>query len=109
MAVLKYFYRLFSRFAPGRRRRRALGFRRSLKLESLELRALPSAPGLSIGNSHVGGPLAQATNQGIVAQPLAQLPLSFAVNEGQTDAEVRYFTRGPGYDLFLTGTGAVLN
>jgi hypothetical protein len=31
-----------------------------------------------------------------------QIPLSFEVNEGQTDATVRYLSRGPGYSVFLT-------
>jgi uncharacterized repeat protein (TIGR01451 family) len=37
------------------------------------------------------------------------LPLSFAANEGQSDAQVRFLARGQGYGLFLTSTGAVLS
>ncbi|KQY49338.1 hypothetical protein ASD14_14850 [Lysobacter sp. Root494] len=33
--------------------------------------------------------------------------MSFEANRGQTDAQVRYFARGPGYGLFLTATEAV--
>lgn len=39
---------------------------------------------------------------------LAQLPLAFERNEGQTDPRVQYLSRGPGYSLFLTSDEAVL-
>jgi MBG domain (YGX type)/Bacterial Ig-like domain (group 3)/Beta-propeller repeat len=39
----------------------------------------------------------------------ARLPLSFEVNHGQVDPQVRYFTRGDGYSLFLTDREAVLS
>jgi uncharacterized protein (TIGR03437 family) len=38
-----------------------------------------------------------------------KLPLSFEANRGQTDPEVKFLTRGGGYNLFLTSTEAVLN
>ena len=38
-----------------------------------------------------------------------KLPLSFEVNQGQTDAQVRFLARGRGYRLFLTGDEAVLS
>jgi predicted extracellular nuclease len=38
-----------------------------------------------------------------------QLPIAFEANHGQTDAQVRYFSRGPGYSLFLTPSEAVLS
>jgi hypothetical protein len=37
-----------------------------------------------------------------------RLPLSFEENVGQTSREVRYVSRGSGYDLFLTAQEAVL-
>jgi hypothetical protein len=40
--------------------------------------------------------------------PNAKLPLSFEANQGQTDARVKFLSRGPGYTLFLTGDEAVL-
>jgi Big-like domain-containing protein/carboxypeptidase family protein/IPT/TIG domain-containing protein/beta-propeller repeat-containing protein len=40
---------------------------------------------------------------------LLGLPLSFQANEGQTDAQVKYLSRGKGYNLFLTPTAAVLS
>ncbi|HEY6293552.1 MAG TPA: SBBP repeat-containing protein [Terriglobia bacterium] len=36
------------------------------------------------------------------------LPLSFEPNQGQTDRQVRFLSRGPGYSLFLTADEAVL-
>ena len=37
----------------------------------------------------------------------ANLPLSFEPNHGQTNSQVRFFSRGPGYNVFLTPTEAV--
>jgi len=37
------------------------------------------------------------------------LPLSFEVNEGQSDRQVGFLARGSGYMLFLTGDEAVLS
>ncbi|MGR6034661.1 MAG: DUF7948 domain-containing protein [Candidatus Nitrosoglobus sp.] len=37
-----------------------------------------------------------------------QLPLSFAPNRGQSDSQVKFLSRGAGYQLFLTATEAVL-
>ena len=36
------------------------------------------------------------------------LPLSFEANQGQTDPQVKFLSRGQGYNLFLTSTEAVL-
>jgi Beta-propeller repeat/Viral BACON domain len=38
----------------------------------------------------------------------AKLPLSFEENKGQTDSQVKYLTRGPGFILYLTGNEIVL-
>jgi len=38
----------------------------------------------------------------------AELPLSFEPNVGQTDAQVKFLSRGTGYKLFLTADKAVL-
>jgi photosystem II stability/assembly factor-like uncharacterized protein len=43
-----------------------------------------------------------------IADRYGKLPLSFEINEGQTDQQVKFLSHGPGYDLFLTATGAVL-
>jgi hypothetical protein len=37
-----------------------------------------------------------------------KLPLSFEANQGQTDSQVRFLSRGSGYSLFLTESEAVL-
>ena len=39
----------------------------------------------------------------------ANLPLSFEINRGQTDASVKFLARGKGYTLFLTASEAVLS
>jgi hypothetical protein len=36
-----------------------------------------------------------------------QLPLTFEINQGQTDGRVDFLARGPGYNIFLTATEAV--
>ena len=41
-------------------------------------------------------------------QSYGKLPLSFEKNEGQTDSQVQFLSRGRGYTLFLTRTEAVL-
>ena len=38
-----------------------------------------------------------------------KLPLIFEANQGQSDAAVRFLSRGEGYSLFLTDAGAVLS
>lgn len=49
----------------------------------------------------------------LVGQPLtrnlAALPMQFEMNQGQSDAQVRFLARGPGYGLFLTPEEAVLS
>src|SRR5512135_3538699 len=37
-----------------------------------------------------------------------KLPLSFEANQGQSDARVKFLSRGAGYNLFLTSNEAVL-
>jgi hypothetical protein len=37
-----------------------------------------------------------------------ELPLSFEANQGQSDGSVRFLSRGNGYTLLLTSTGAVM-
>jgi hypothetical protein len=44
-----------------------------------------------------------------VADAYGKLPLSFEANQGQADTKVKYITRGSGYTLSLTPTGAVLS
>ncbi len=51
-------------------------------------------------------PLARAESD--IRLAYTRSPLSFEVNHGQTDAEVKFLARGRGYTLFLTATEAVL-
>ena len=43
-----------------------------------------------------------------VADAYGKLPLSFEANQGQSDAQVKFLSRGSGYTLFLTSSEAVL-
>ena len=42
-------------------------------------------------------------------QAYAKIPLSFEANQGQTDKQVKFLTRGNGYSAFFTLTEAVLS
>ena len=50
-----------------------------------------------------------AATQAQISQAYGQLPLSFEANQGQTDAQVDFLSRGSGYTLFLTPAEAVLS
>ena len=95
--------------------------------------AVITACGLGIslwpgGTSHAGlsstaGNSPKASEEPILSAPAAtdqttrssaneaygKLPLSFEINEGQTDGRVKFLSRGAGYKLFLTSTEAVLS
>jgi hypothetical protein len=45
----------------------------------------------------------------VVEAASVRVPLYFEPNEGQTDTSVRYLSRGAGYSVLLTGSGAVLS
>jgi hypothetical protein len=47
--------------------------------------------------------------QGKLLETYGKLPLSFEANQGQTDAQVKFISRGSGYTLFLTGDEAVFS
>lgn len=53
-------------------------------------------------------PKADQGTQAQVNENYGKLPLSFEANQGHTDAQVTFLSRGSGYNLFLTGTEAVL-
>jgi hypothetical protein len=44
-----------------------------------------------------------------IREAYGRLPLSFEANVGQTDPQVQFLSRGSGYSLFLTATGAVIS
>ncbi len=52
-------------------------------------------------------PTVAATNARVSAS-YGKLPLQFEANRGQTDKDVRFLSRGPGYGLYLTAGEAVL-
>ena len=52
--------------------------------------------------------LRDASRQQLVAS-FARLPLQFEENRRQADSHVKFFSRGPGYALFLTSNEAVLS
>jgi Bacterial Ig domain/Carboxypeptidase regulatory-like domain/IPT/TIG domain/Beta-propeller repeat/Bacterial TSP3 repeat len=43
-----------------------------------------------------------------IAKNYGKLPLSFEINKGQIDPEVKFYSRGAGYDLYLTPMEAVV-
>jgi hypothetical protein len=51
----------------------------------------------------------QLVSQAKVLELMGQLPLSFEPNNGQVDGRVKFLSRGPGYNVFLTDSGAVLS
>jgi hypothetical protein len=53
-------------------------------------------------------PQSEASLRAQVNKAYGKLPLSFELNQGQTHREVKFLSRGPGYQLFLTQTEAVL-
>ena len=52
---------------------------------------------------------ASPTQKMRLAENFGKLPLSFEVNRGQADAQVKFLAHGPGYTLFLTPDEAVLS
>lgn len=50
-----------------------------------------------------------SVDQGTIARNYGELPLSFERNDGQADHNVKFISRAPGFDLFLTSSGAILN
>jgi len=73
-------------------------------LEPLEDRRCPSALPLTATLTP-----ADAATQSRASQAYGTIPLSFEANQGQTDAQVNFLSRGSGYTLFLTPTNAVLD
>lgn len=52
--------------------------------------------------------LSASSDQQQLLETYGRIPLSFEVNQGQTDSQVKFLSRGNGYNLFLTGSEAVL-
>ena len=70
----------------------------------------PSAQAVSQHSTIAANALKQPTpaQSEKIAAAFGTLPMSFEKNQGQTAAEVRYVSHGPGYELFLTGQEAVV-
>src|SRR5882762_193500 len=51
---------------------------------------------------------AAAATDARVSESYGKLPLRFEANRGQTHKDVRFLSRGPGYNLYLTANEAVL-
>jgi hypothetical protein len=49
-----------------------------------------------------------AAERALVSEAYGKLPLSFVANTGQTDASVKFISRGPGYSLFLKAQEAMI-
>lgn len=60
----------------------------------------PIKPGLT--------PQTRVASQAPVLQTYGKLPLAFEANQGQTDTQVKFLSRGSGYTLYLTSDEAVL-
>src|SRR5512141_2829587 len=54
-------------------------------------------------------PSPAAATQARVSLNYGKLPLSFEINRGQADSQVKFLARGQGYGLFLTPREAVLS
>jgi hypothetical protein len=52
--------------------------------------------------------LAAQASQARMVAAYGKLPLSFELNQGQTDPRVKFLSHGSGYSLYLTGDEAVL-
>ena len=53
-------------------------------------------------------PLQPTEPSAVIQANYGNLPLSFEANQGQADPQVQFLSRGSGYSLFLTDSGAVL-
>jgi beta-propeller repeat-containing protein len=75
---------------------------------SLALAAVAVAPVHLLGDPANSGTFATHARQQRLVESYGKLPLSFELNQGQTDRRVRFLSRGSGYGLFLTANEAVL-
>jgi hypothetical protein len=59
--------------------------------------------------SALGASKADLTTEAQVRERYGKIPMSFEANQGQSDATVKFLSRGQGYSLFLTSTEAVFS
>ena len=62
-----------------------------------------------VPETHFAAPSTDSSTKAKIAERFGELPLSFEINDGQTDEAVKFVSHGPGYDLFLTANEAVLS
>ena len=65
-----------------------------------------SIPGSAASTTTV--PVSDQATRARVSEAIGKLPLIFEANQGQTDSQVKFLSRGGGYSLFLTSTEAVI-
>ena len=82
----------------------------TISLALLMLQALNSIAYGQTARAGIAAPstIRKANASAGLAANYGKLPLSFEANQGQTDAQVRFLSRGQGYSLFLTDHEAVL-
>jgi hypothetical protein len=80
----------------------------SLGLAAVAVSLLPINPSLKNRNGPQHRAGARSVSNARVAETYGKLPLSFEANQGQTDSDVKFLSRGSGYSLFLTSNEAVL-
>jgi len=64
--------------------------------------------GVIVSLAQSNRPTAPTPNSAHLVANYGKLPLAFEANQGQTDPQVKFLSRGAGYSLFLTSTEAVL-
>src|ERR1041385_5574177 len=76
-------------------------------LKTLILLFLALGRFITLANNHdsIPNPLSRTASTARVFS----LPMQFEPNAGQTDSQVRFLSRGPGYTIFLTPTEAVFS
>ncbi|MCI0528618.1 MAG: SBBP repeat-containing protein, partial [Nitrospira sp.] len=76
--------------------------------EASQFRKAKLLPTESPAGSGAISPKPDPVTEGRMHLAFGKLPLSFEANQGQTDAQVKFLSRGKGYALYLTSTEAVL-
>jgi hypothetical protein len=80
-----------------------------LSLLTLAIAAIfaPHSTGVSVEWPKI--PQTQGSKTSASGDAFGRLPLSFELNQGQTDSRVRFLARGQGYGIFLTDDGAAFS
>jgi beta-propeller repeat-containing protein len=82
----------------------------SLRRERVSAARAHTAHRLNNGRSvsRAAAPDADQKTKALVSEAYGRLPIKFEANAGQTDAKVKFLSRGAGYNLFLTQSEAAL-